>query len=162
MKITLDTAAYLDAAAQLIEQGKENIPVPVKGSSMKPFLSEGDTVYLVSASCDIRRGDIVLYRRANGRYVLHRVCSLEQDGSAEMLGDAQVSKETLPDRSSFVGLVSFCIRKGRKITRNSLRWRVFAAVWLNVIPLRSKIMRAAGLFGRSKHRSDRKNGGSDG
>lgn len=162
MKITLDTAAYLDAAAQLVEQGKENIPVPVKGSSMKPYLSEGDTVYLVSASCDIRRGDIVLYRRANGRYVLHRVCSLEQDGSAIMLGDAQVSKEILPDRSSFVGLVSFCIRKGRKISRNSLRWRGFAAVWLAVIPLRLKIMRAAGLFGRSKHRSDRKNGGSDG
>lgn len=144
MKRIVDTEEYLDFAAQSLNDGVTNVPVPVTGFSMAPFLREGDTVYLESADSDTVRGDIVLYRRGGGRYVLHRLCSFKRDG-AVFLGDAQIKKEYLPDRRAICGRVAFCVRRGKRISRTSVTWRTFAAIWLAVVPLRPFIIRALGL-----------------
>lgn len=42
----LDTKQYLDETVKLLENGAKELPVPVSGFSMAPFLSDGDTVIL--------------------------------------------------------------------------------------------------------------------
>ena len=42
----LDTQKYLDTVCDLLRQGEHSVAVPVAGSSMTPFLINGDTVYL--------------------------------------------------------------------------------------------------------------------
>lgn len=146
VKRTLDTASYLDAAAEMLADGTQNVPVPVTGGSMAPFLAEGDTVYLEPVGDGLCRGDIVLYRRENGRYVLHRLCGIRRDGSAVMLGDAQTEREVLPRSDMICGKVSFCIRRGKRISRTDTAWRMFSALWLAIVPLRPAAVRAVKLL----------------
>ena len=89
----LDTNQYLDAVCRMIEEGKENVPVPVKGVSMRPFLRDGDFAYLVSLPRKLKRGDIVLFQRKNGQYVLHRIYKILKNGSYLLLGDSQLEPE---------------------------------------------------------------------
>ncbi len=46
----------------------------IKGTSMNPMLKEGrDRVVIKTLKGEIKKGDVVLYMRENGAYVLHRV-----------------------------------------------------------------------------------------
>lgn len=141
VKKTLDTEAYLENVTELLQNGKASVPVPVTGGSMTPFICEGDTVYL-DAPRDLKRGDIVLYRRKNGRFILHRIASLNKDGTVTMIGDAQTWREVLPSQNMICGKVSYCIHKGKRLTPESLRWRIFATVWLRIVPLRRAVVRS--------------------
>ena len=57
----------------LLEEA-EYVPLVISGGSMTPFLAPGrDIVYLSKADRILKRGDMVLYQRKNGDYVLHRI-----------------------------------------------------------------------------------------
>lgn len=54
----------------------------VSGASMEPILSTGDMVIIapVSSPSDIRVGDVVVYKSAGGKLVIHRVISVVGNG----------------------------------------------------------------------------------
>lgn len=63
-----------------------------KGQSMMPLLREGkDSVSLVKAT-DIKKNDIVVYVRASGQLVMHRVVKIKGD-ELIMCGDNQAVLE---------------------------------------------------------------------
>lgn len=142
MERVLDTKEYLDAVCDLLHQGQSGVPVPVAGSSMTPFLHPGDTVYLDPVTPPLRRGDIVLYTRPGGRYILHRIVKVNADGSFIMLGDAQEEREWIGSEKQIHARVTRALHKGKLLTPRSLRWRLFATVWCWVVPLRRRIMTA--------------------
>lgn len=56
------------------------ILIDFKGTSMLPMLKTGrDRVEIYSTNERLKRGDIALYKRADGTYVLHRVMRVEND-----------------------------------------------------------------------------------
>ena len=140
MKRLLDTQQYLDTMCQLLQQGEKTVAVPVAGSSMVPFLTDGDTVYLELPDTPIKRGDIVLYTRKNGRYVLHRVYKVCKDGSFLMVGDAQTQLEHLPDQSQIHARVIEASHRGTAMTPKSFRWWTYRHIWLLLRPLRPQLM----------------------
>lgn len=136
----LDTTEYLDTVCQLLADGQTQVTVPVTGGSMVPFLHSGDTAYLDPLPVTLKRGDIVLYRRANGDYVLHRICRIRSDGSFLIAGDAQQRLEILPDRSYLRGIVSAVRHGGKLLTPGSLRWQLYRHIWRWLLPLRHRLM----------------------
>ena len=63
-----------------------------KGTSMLPLLRQGiDSVVLVSPT-DIKKNDILLYKRANGQFVMHRAIKIKKDEYI-MCGDNQYQHE---------------------------------------------------------------------
>ena len=71
-----DTVAFMQKFQQLLEQG-ETLMLPVLGHSMSPFLvHKRDTVWLAATHGPYKKGDIILYRRGSGSYILHRICAL--------------------------------------------------------------------------------------
>lgn len=144
MAKTVDTKEYLDMVCQLLDQGERDVPVPVSGSSMTPFLHPGDRVFLNRIESSPEKGDIVLYTRPGGRYILHRIVAAKPDGSFILMGDAQQKPERLPDGRCIRGRVTGADHKGKLLTPGSLRWRFFATVWLWVIPIRHRIMTFVG------------------
>lgn len=142
MERTVDTREYLDMVCGLLEAGKCGVPVPAAGSSMVPFFCHGDTVYLDRAPQTLRRGDVVLYRRPGGRYVLHRIVGMPRDGSLIMLGDAQVDRERI-ERGAVCARAVRVLHKGKLMDEKCLRWRFFATVWRWIVPLRPAAMAAA-------------------
>jgi len=136
----VDTKEYLDMVCDLLQQGQTHVPVPVAGSSMAPFLHHGDTVYLALPDRPLKRGDIVLYTRPDGRYILHRIIQVNSDGSFIMMGDAQQEREWIESETQIHGIVTDAVHRGKPVKPGSLRWRFFETVWLNLIPFRRRIL----------------------
>ncbi len=142
MARTLDTKAFLDTVCDLLRQGQTNVTVPVTGSSMVPFLHDGDTVYLNVPSEKLKKGDVVLYTRENGDYVLHRIRKVNRDGSLTMVGDAQQFLETVSSRERVWGIAVAACHKGKRVTPRSFHWWFYRHIWLWLLPWRYRLMAA--------------------
>lgn len=107
--------------------------LPVTGSSMSPTLRGGrDLVRLERKAC-LHRGDVILYRRSNGQYVLHRLMKV---GEAALIccGDRQVEKETVQPHQVLAVVTAFC-RKGIWRDVKSPIYRLYVQFWM-ILPLR--------------------------
>lgn len=137
----LGTREYLDMVCELLQQGETSVAVPVAGGSMIPFLHHGDMVYLDLPRFPLKRGDILLYTRPNGQYILHRVIRVNGDGSLLMAGDAQTQLEYLPDSKGVRGVVTAARHKGRRNHPGQLRWWAYSHLWCWLLPYRHGFMR---------------------
>lgn len=100
-----------------------------KGTSMRPFIREGvDRVTLSPLPPALRKYDIALYRRDNGKYVLHRVVSVGQD-CYTFLGDNCVSPEPNIRADQLVAVVSVVHRGERDISVNSFWFKLSGILW---------------------------------
>ena len=114
----------------------ETVPLVISGSSMIPFLAHGrDTVYLSKVRKPLRRGDMVLYRRDSGSYILHRIYRVEGD-TYTMVGDAQQGLEPGIRDDQIIAMVTAVRRKGKLLKKGSFWWWFFEHFWLWALPCR--------------------------
>ena len=125
-----------------------SVPLMVSGNSMIPFLHHGrDTVYLSKLTGSPQRGDIVLYRRDSGNYILHRV--YETDGVFfTMIGDGQVSLEPEIRSDQLLAIVNSVRRNGKLLKKGDPCWAFYEKWWLRLLPLRPRIL---GICSRIQH-----------
>lgn len=131
-----------DAMARLLavmETGSA-APLVISGNSMSPFLIHGrDTVYLSKICRPLKKGDMILYRRDTGAYVLHRICDVTGE-TYTLVGDAQQKKEPGIRQDQILALVTAVQRKGKLLKKGSFWWDFFERVWIRMIPLRYPIL----------------------
>ena len=109
----------------------------ISGNSMSPFLVHGrDTVYLSRLGRPAKRGDVLLYKRESGAYILHRVYKVEKD-SYTMVGDAQTQLEQGIRQDQIIAIMTSALRKGKLQKKGSFWWEFFEKLWIRIIPLRS-------------------------
>ena len=144
MTRSIDTTEYIETVLSLLECQKTDVPVPIKGNSMVPFLREGDTVYLNSLTNEPKRGDVVLFRRADGSFVLHRIAKRLPDKSYLLLGDNQTVREPIK-RDQILAITKSAKRKNRLITEKNFIWRFYGSVWLSLFRIRPLIARIANI-----------------
>lgn len=131
----VDTTAFLDALCEIL-QTTDMVPLLISGNSMVPFLVHcRDTVYLSPVSRPLRKGDLVLYRRDNGAYVLHRVAGLEKENYC-MVGDAQTELEHGVRLDQICAIAVAAERKGHRQQPGTFWWEFFEKIWIRVVPLR--------------------------
>ena len=129
------------------EEAVEALPLTISGNSMAPFLVHGrDTVYLSRISEPLKPGDVVLYRRKNGSYVLHRIHSI-QSPFYTMAGDAHPGVEPGIHRDQILAIMTCAKRKGKLEQPGTFWWEFFRTTWLRIIPLRKTAM---GLYSALK------------
>lgn len=126
----------------LLESGEvEALPLVISGNSMSPFLVHGrDTVYLSRLTRPVRRGDVLLYRRQSGDYILHRVYRVEA-GNLTMVGDAQMVLEAGIKAEQVIAIMTGAIRKGKRQGPGCFWWEFFEKVWIRVLPARRVLRR---------------------
>ena len=143
---TIDTEAYLSALRELTDTGHE-VSVTIRGGSMLPFLvPQRDRILFSKPNRPLRKGDIVLYQRANGSFVAHRIRRVHGNGCCDMIGDAQTQLEYDVPPEQIFALVTGVQRKGKWLNARSFWWQFFAHVWLWIIPLRRQILRLYGTI----------------
>ncbi len=147
---TVDTKQYLDTVCRMLRDGVVEVPVPVTGTSMVPFLHPGDMAYLSLPDSALKKGDIVLFTRPDGQYVLHRIVKVGRDGSFLMLGDAQVTKEPVPSRDRIHARVTAVRRREKLIRPGDREWELYAGPWVALAPLRRQIGWMHGILNRKK------------
>ncbi len=129
-----------------------SIPLVITGGSMVPFLVHGrDTVYLSRVPATLKRGDMILYRRDSGDYVLHRIFRAE-GRLYTLLGDAQTTPEPGIRQEQVLALVTAVRRKGKLLQRGSFLWGFFARTWLWLRPVRPLLTKIYTAFRKRTRR----------
>lgn len=127
--------------------------LPVTGTSNLPTLKEGrDQVILDRVEAPLKKGDLPLYRRDNGQYVLHRIVSVQKDGTYTCCGDHQWKKEPGIRQEQLIGLTVQLIRKGRPVSVSQLGYRLWVRTWVLLFACRRPAILAAHAIGRLKRR----------
>ena len=96
---------------------------------MLPLLAGGrDRVTLGPVPERLRRGEVLLYRRADGSYVLHRLTGFGQDGTLVFCGDRQTEPERGIRPEQVIARAVAFERKGHFFTRRAPGYRVYCAL----------------------------------
>ncbi len=147
---------------ECLAQGQE-VVMTVTGNSMSPILRHGrDQVVLVQVAdpAALQPGDVPLYQRDNGRYVLHRIVERD-DGQCRtrwhdrevlpsahvgagvqytMLGDAQTDFERGIRPHQIVAVAKAFYIKGKRWECASRRYQRRLRRWHRLLPLRSSLV----------------------
>lgn len=143
----------MESLAQLIrlqlEKGGRS-SLLVTGISMYPILRHRrDTVELVKPE-RLRRGDLVLYQRDSGQYILHRIITKPKDGAFICCGDNQWIAEQVRSQQ-VIALVDTYLRDGKRICAHSLSCRLYVWVWVGLFPVRRPLLWMRRRLGRIRH-----------
>lgn len=122
--------------SEILAAGQE-ATITVTGNSMRPLWYHlKNTVTL--AACDprqLKKGDVPLYRRADGRYVLHRIVRVHPD-TFDLVGDGQYTVETGLEKFRVLAVASGFTKGGRSYTVHSWWYLVYTRLWLWLLPVR--------------------------
>ena len=119
--------------------------MPVNGTSMLPFIHAGDLVMLDKISNHkIKKGDVVLYKRENGQYVLHRIQSIKNK-KLVMLGDNQLKLEkNIAYNQLLAKMISYKTKK-KDVSVKSFKYRFWTNIW-NIYLIRYVILKVKWLL----------------
>ena len=84
------------------------------GDSMYPLIQPHDLLVIEAVKKPLQRFDIPLYKRDNGRYVLHRIMRIK-NGEYLMCGDNRCSLERGITDRHIIGVLTAIIRNGRTL-----------------------------------------------
>ena len=90
--------------------------IPITGTSMNPLLYQNrDYVKIEKPVLPLKKGDIPLYRRRDGAFVLHRVVDIKENGEYVMCGDNQFILEYGITDANIIGIAKTLIIDGKEI-----------------------------------------------
>ena len=125
-------------------------PLVVTGISMHPTLRHcKDMVELVPLERAPARGDLILYQRKNGAYVLHRIVSKPRNGQFICSGDNQWEPEDVCT-DQIIALVDTYVRNGKHISVNSISCKMWVGLWVGIFPVRKPLLTLRRVAGRLK------------
>ena len=121
--VSLSMRELMPFVIEQIENG-QTVSLTVKGVSMQPFLTDGkDSIMMVSAvGREPKTGDLYMFRRPGDSYAMHRVLSVNSDGTLDFVGDNQLMPERVP-KEALVAYVPRVVRDGKEINCEKGYWR---------------------------------------
>ena len=96
-----DIFPYIEAS---IKDGGQFVLYP-RGKSMNPTIYEGKDCVVLKEIKEPRQFDIVLYRRKDGKFVMHRIMKIK-NGKYTMCGDNQYEFEKGLERDQLLAVVT--------------------------------------------------------
>ncbi len=123
-----------------------------RGVSMKPMLRQGkDGVILSPAPQKLKKYDLPLYRRPDGKFLLHRIIAV-QDDHYVCCGDNQCEPESPVYHSQVIAVVTAFTRGERLICVNAPGYRLYCRLWCAARPLLKLYKHGRARLGRVKRR----------
>ena len=123
--------AFEALATEILGQG-QTLRFQAKGACMRPFVRDGDVVEVEPiGESSIRRGDVVLFREAEDRVLVHRVIQLGPRDRPDGLltkGDAVVHPDEPVVRDRVLGRVVAVERGARRVRLDSRASRLLGLV----------------------------------
>lgn len=112
-----------------------NVRFSPQGISMLPMLRQGvDSVVLSPLPGRLRKYDLPLYQRTDGKYVLHRIVAAGETYTC--MGDNQFVPEPGLTHDRMIAVVTAFYRDSRKISVTDPGYRLYCRFWHYSRPLR--------------------------
>lgn len=112
-----------------------SVELTVTGNSMKPMLFHRKSRVRLQPPRELQVGDLPLYRRDNGHFVLHRVIAVEQE-SYTCCGDNQWHPERGIRQDQILAVVSDFLPMHQWRSVNEWWYRVYWHSWIWLRPVR--------------------------
>lgn len=109
--------------------------ITVTGNSMYPMLKHRKSQVRLAAPTKLQIGDIPLYRRENGAYILHRIVNTEGEVFT-CCGDHQWHLEKGIRPEQVIAVVTDFKRGNRWISCENTLYRCYWRLWRTIRPLR--------------------------
>lgn len=136
---------------EALSQGKSVRFFP-RGVSMKPMLRQGrDCVVLSPLPEKLKKYDLPLYRRADGKFILHRIVAVENDHYV-CCGDNQWERESPVYPQQLIAVVTAFTRGEREISVDAFGYWLYCRLWCAAKPLLRLYKRGRAALGRLKRR----------
>ena len=120
------------------------VTIQLQGSSMHPLIRiRRDHVTIRPIRRLLIRGDIVLFRRPDGVYVVHRIWKI-LSGTVQTLGDNCDRPDAPIPCDQVLGLVTHVTRGKRTFCVDTPFWRFLGRRWSSLLPLRQVRRRLSG------------------
>lgn len=112
--------------------------VPISGTSMLPLLEEGKSLVELEESSlkQLKKGDIVLYKKNDGTLVLHRIIKAEGEDAFILLGDHQFKNAERVSKGQIIAVAKGFIINGRHVDEKTRWYRIYKKIWLSSLTLR--------------------------
>lgn len=122
------------------------------GTSMMPLLRQGQDLMVIVQKPDgrLKRYDIPLYKRDNGKYVLHRILKVRPNDYV-LCGDNQWRCETGITDRHIIGVLQAVVRNGKTIPITDWRMKLYAHLWCDFFHIRSLRFQIRDLKKRINH-----------
>ena len=151
MKTVQSQVAMAELLPMIEESFRQGMTVTlgVTGNSMLPLFRHGRDSVILSA-CDptaLRRGDVPLYRRPDGRFILHRILWVKKD-TYTLVGDAQQELERGLPKNCVLAVMTGFVRKGKTVSCRNVWYRLYSALWMMVRPIRPFLIRVGSRMWR--------------
>lgn len=132
-----------------ILQNDGEVILTVTGFSMLPMLCHRrDKVCLVKQEGKrLKKYDIPLFIRENGKYILHRIVAVKPEGYV-VIGDNQCIKEYPVLPSQVLGMVRGFWRDGKYTSCDDFFYQVYCRLWVWGYPARRLFLRGKQLLNR--------------
>lgn len=128
-----------------------SVKLKVSGFSMYPLVSSRrDSVLLVEAD-NIKVGDVPLYKRSDGSYILHRIVG-KKNGAYVTMGDYETKKEYPVYTEQIVAKAAGFYRKDEFIDCKSKKYRIYRFFWTHTLFLRPLFLNFIADVGKNKKR----------
>lgn len=110
--------------------------IQLNGVSMQPLVRRNrDYVTIMPLDRDVMKGDIVMFLRDDGMYVVHRVRYFSED-TVTTLGDNCSYEDRPIPRERVYGLITKVERGKKTLMVDTPFWRGIGRVWMAVLPIR--------------------------
>jgi len=126
--IVLPGRELMPVIRDALERG-QSVSLTANGSSMLPFIHDGDTIELIKPRASLMPGDIVLAESAVDRYVLHRVVRIGEN-RVFLRGDAQKQCEGPLPRQAVLARIVTANHHGRVRVLDRGIWHWVGLVWM--------------------------------
>lgn len=112
-----------------------------KGTSMYPLIkADCSDVCIVKTELPLKKYDVPLYKRSDGKYVLHRVLGKNEDGYI-CCGDNQWMLEYGVSDDMIIGKLESWYRKEKKHTVNDKGYLRYVKFWCKSLKRRRRLLK---------------------
>lgn len=134
-----------------VEAGHSVLGLTFKGVSMLPMLRQGkDTVELSPLPEKLKKYDLPIYQRPNGKLVMHRIVAVKEDHYICLGDNTEVFETIYPEQ--MIGVVSAFMRGKKRIAVTNPGYRLYCHLWRPTRPLRKLYKKVRHLLGKHMKR----------
>ncbi len=153
MFINENAAFSINDLMPLIEESiksGQKVKMQVSGISMTPLLHDVRDAVVLEKPDKLKKYDIVLHRRENGQYILHRIIKKKGD-VLTIAGDFETEKEYPVYENQVIAKVTSFRRNGKEYKVTDFIIRLYARLWLLIFPQRQNVLYLINVIRRKLH-----------
>lgn len=110
------------------------------GISMLPLIRQNRDVMIIERPTGrLKRYDCPLYKRADGKYVLHRILKVRERDYV-ICGDNCTKREYGITDTDIIGVLTGVIRDGKVLSVSDKKYRLYCHLWCDLFYLRVAVL----------------------